>query len=121
MWFLTDPDNAQCCKRWDENPNIFSFVEVRQMGDRYAVVQATIDLECYTALDQEEECAAYYDSLYEIINEYGWFNAAQIIAECIFENTPTSDMSVLSCWPTESEAYAQTEKIIRANDATKRL
>ena len=121
MWMCTDSDNAQYCKRWEENPNIFSFMEVRQIGDRYAVVHATIDLECYTALDQEEECEAYYDSLYEIINDYGWFKAAQIIAECIFENTPTSDMSALSCWSTESEAYEQIEKMAKAKSTISRL
>jgi len=106
MWICTDSDNAQYCLRSEENPDEFTLMEVRPFGKRkYAVVRGIVDTSDYSAHEMEEICKAYYDSLFEIVDSYGWYSAAQIIAECIFEGMPTSDMSVLSCWPSESAAH----------------
>ena len=58
------------------------------------VCYAIIDLHDYSLDEIWEICSGYYDSFEDIVATYGFRNAFQIMAECIFEQTENYALSV---------------------------
>ena len=82
MWVQTD--ELQYVKKIDQNKyNIIECVYFQDGSYTYGVNH--IDLEEYTDDDLNEEVQGYYESLKEVVNEYGddW---RQVVSEIIAEN-----------------------------------
>lgn len=93
-WFLTDPDTRQYCAIHAQH--LFEFVDTRLDLDKgnnvvTKVCRKMIDLTEFTDAELLSFTSAYYPSIGRIFFDYG-ADAAQIIAECIFESIPLQNM-----------------------------
>lgn len=91
QWILTDPDCSQYGKQLGDFS--WSYIEVRLLGNgEYAVSHAVIDLQDYSLDEWEKYINGYYDSIEEVVSNYGLRKALQIIAECVFEQLDFDEM-----------------------------
>lgn len=99
-WICTDPDTHQYCKKITDHSWVF--YELRHLlrdtpngiDETPVVCYGAIDLYDYTLDEIWEVCSAYYDSFEDMVATYGFRSALQIMAECIFEQTESCELSV---------------------------
>lgn len=90
IYTCTDPDCAQYFAKISDTR--YSYIEYRQWFGKYIVCHAVVDLIDYSVSDITQYCSTYYDSLEQIVADYGFCGALQIMAECIFEQLTFDDM-----------------------------
>ncbi|MBR5014309.1 MAG: hypothetical protein IKY16_06855 [Bacteroidales bacterium] len=90
QWICTDPDNAQFCQKLDDMT--FAYTEVREYDGRYISCYAVMFLREYTFDRLEDYCRSYYNSIEQIVHDYGFAESFRIMAECIFEQTPYDEI-----------------------------
>ena len=86
----TDPDCAQYVARISDTR--YSYIEHRDWFDSYIVCHAVVDLLDYSIDEIERCCLAYYDSLEQMVSDYGFRGALRVMTECIFEQLNFDDM-----------------------------
>ena len=79
----TDPDCAQYMAKVTDTR--YSYIEYREWFGNYIVCHAVVDLQDYTLDEICTYCSSYYASLEQMVADYGFRGALQIMAECIFE------------------------------------
>lgn len=104
-------DGLQWCKKVSDHE--FDFVEVRSQLNpgKFDVVAGNVDLTDYSKNEQEAYVEGYYKSLADVKAQYS-DNYAQIIAECIFEQTHEVELICFGPYASEDEAEAEAEKCI---------
>lgn len=103
-WLCTDPDTSQYCRQI--NDFCFSYAEIRQgQKDQYIICHAVIDLRDYELDELWDYCSCYYDSYEEMIAQYGFREALQIMAECVFESSGFDDMEFNMLCYSRTDAY----------------
>lgn len=104
-------DGLQWCKKVSDHE--FDFVEVRNQlnPEEFNVVVGNVDLADYSEDEQETYVEGYYKSLADVKAQYP-DNYAQIIAECIFEQTHEIELICFGPYASEDEAEAEAEKYI---------
>lgn len=110
-WLLTDDDSSQYLKPLSECK--FDCIEARALpGDKFAVVRTVIDLDLFPREEMEPIIESYHETVDEVFGIYGEKEAAQIIAECLFEQLPVDamDESVISF--TEPDAFEVVQQMI---------
>jgi hypothetical protein len=70
----------------------YSYIEYREWFGNYIVCHAVVDLQDYALDEICTYCSSYYDSLEQMVADYGFRGALQIMAECIFEQLGFDDM-----------------------------
>ena len=86
----TDPDCAQYMAKVTDTR--YSYIEYREWFGNYIVCHAVVDLQDYTLDEICTYCSSYYASLEQMVADYGFRGALQIMAECIFEQLGFDDM-----------------------------
>lgn len=86
----TDPDCAQYMAKVTDTR--YSYIEYREWFGNYIVCHAVVELQDYTLDEICTYCSSYYDSLEQMVADYGFRGALQIMAECIFEQLGFDDM-----------------------------
>lgn len=109
-WECTDPDCAQYCRKIDDMR--YECIEVRHCGLRYCVCREDIDLRYFEFDEVWNYCSSYYSSFEQIVNDYGFRKAFQIMAECIFEQTPAFEMYFVKEVGSVSEGIREVHDII---------
>ena len=100
----TDSDCSQyAAKLFDTR---WSYIELRKYGDQIVVCHAEVDLADYSPDDIWSYCSGYYDSFEDMIEKYGFHEALQIMAECIFEQLDLAEMALSTPHETEEEAVS---------------
>ena len=89
-YICTDPDCAQYMARISDSR--YSYIEYRQWFNSYIVCHAVVDLCDYTLDEISAYCSAYYESLEQMVEDYGFRGSLQVMAECIFEQLGFDDM-----------------------------
>lgn len=89
-YICTDPDCSQYMAKVTNTR--YSYIEYRQWFDRFVVCHAVVDLQDYSLDEICTYCSAYYDSLEQMVEGYGFRGALQMMAECIFEQLSLDDM-----------------------------
>lgn len=95
----------------------YTFAEVREIWSEktdnyaYALFSATIDLDAYTQEELSDKVRTYYPGgMEEVQKEYGK-EANQIVAECLFEELSTSDVTRISVsFASEDDAINHLEE-----------
>ena len=77
----TDPDCAQYMAKVTDTR--YSYIEYREWFGNYIVCHAVVDLQDYTLDEICTYCSSYYDSLEQMVADYGFRGALQIMAECM--------------------------------------
>lgn len=112
-WILTDDSSSQYLKPIQTDK--FDCVEVRTQGNgKFAVVRKVVDLETVPREVLERIIESYYESVDEVFGLYGARGAAQIMAECLFEQLPSEEMDKSVFSLCELAAYEVVQKIIRS-------
>ena len=86
----TDPDCSQY--RAKISNTRYSFIEYREWFGKYIVCHAVVNLQDYSLDEICGYCSAYYDSLEQMVADYGFRGALAIMAECIFESLSFDEM-----------------------------
>lgn len=86
----TDPDCTQYMAKVTDTK--YSYIEYREWFGNYIVCHAVVDLQDYTLGEICTYCSSYYASLEQMVADYGFRGALQIMAECIFEQLGFDDM-----------------------------
>ena len=104
-------DGLQWCKKVSDHE--FDFVEVRSQLNpgKFDVVAGNVDLNDYSNEEIEEYVSGYYKDTVVLKDSYP-NNWAQIIAECIFEQTHEVELTCFGPYASEDEAEAEAEKYI---------
>lgn len=89
-YICTDPDCAQYVTKISDTK--YSFIEYRELSETYVVCHAVIELSDYTLDEICTYCAPYYNSLEQMVADYGFRETLRIMAECIFEQLSFDDM-----------------------------
>lgn len=89
-YICADPDCAQYIAKITDTR--YSCIEYREWFGDYIVCHAVVDLQDYTLVEIRAYCSPYYDSLEQMVADYGFCGALQIMAECIFEQFSFDDM-----------------------------
>lgn len=89
-YVCTDPDCAQYMAKISDAR--YSYIEYREGFGSYIVCHAVIDFQDYSLDEIIRYCAPYYDSLEQMVRDYGFREALRIMAECIFEQLDFDDM-----------------------------
>lgn len=89
-YVCTDPDCAQYCAKISDAR--YSYIEYRELFKECVVCHAVIDLTDYSLDEITRYCSSYYNSLEQMVQEYGFRGSLQIMAECIFEQLDFDDM-----------------------------
>lgn len=100
----TDSDQIQI----NISPVEFLMAEIREIGDEYAILKGTIDLELYSSEDAKEVIESYYGSLDRFFEDYKSLtlvDLAGLIAEMLFESIPTNELDVLKTFDSYDKAY----------------
>ncbi len=101
-------DDLQWCRKVSDHE--FDLVEVRERGDdEYIYVAGSIDIDDYLA---EDPVRGYYESVEKVKKDYGdeW---AQIVAECIFEQTHEIELICFGPFKSEDAAEKAAEEYIK--------
>lgn len=111
---LTDDDSKQYIKKI--NSDTFKCIELRPVGDydqdTHCAYFSTIHLEYYTQEEQEYYFEPYgYKTAQDVIDNYGE-DAAQVIAECIFESLPLCEYDYYQEFENRELAEEFIEKVI---------
>ena len=117
-WFCTDPDTHQHCKPISDHS--WWFCELRHdfkdtnrsVISIPLVCRARIDLHDYSLDEIWDICSGYYDSFEQMVEQYGFRQSLQIMAECIFEQTSTCEMSAHR-FDTEEEAIKMIADLVK--------
>ena len=111
-WILTDDDSSQYLKPIGEGR--YDCIEVRRLqDDKYAVARATLDLDVLPREELESVVETYYDSVDEVFGTYGELGAAQVMAECLFEQLPKDEMDFYRECSSELGALEMVQMLIR--------
>lgn len=111
-WILTDDDSSQYLKPISEDK--FDCIEVRGLpGGKFAVVRSVLDLDIIPREELEHIIESYYESVDEVFDTYGEIGAAQIMAECLFEQLPVDEMDNAFISHSEQGAFEKVQGIIR--------
>lgn len=86
----TDPDCAQYMAKISDTR--YSYIEYRDWFGNYIVCHAVVDLQDYSLDEIFNYCYTYYNSLEQMVRDYGFRGALQVMAECIFEQLSFDDM-----------------------------
>jgi len=99
-------DDLQWCKKVSDHE--FDFVEVRSQLNpgEFDVVSGNVDLNDYSNEEIEEYISGYYKDTAVLKDSYP-DNWAQIIAECIFEQTHEVELTCFGSYASEDEAEAE--------------
>lgn len=89
----TDPDCAQYMAKVTDTR--YSYIEYREWFGNYIVCHAVVDLQDYTLDEICTYCSSYYASLEQMVADYGFRGALQIMAECIFEQLGFATWSLM--------------------------
>ena len=109
-WIHTDDD--QWVKKICDKS--FELVEIREWPDGYVVATGVMDLNDYSRDDVVPCINSYgYKSLGELVDLYGE-SSNQIIAEMLFEQTASAELSLISADPIE-DAETKAEKYMKNN------
>lgn len=105
MYICTDPDCCQYGKKLSDFS--WSYIEIREFGaDTYVACHAEVDLKDYSLDDLWAYCSGYYDSYETMVATYGFRQAFQIMAECVFEQLVCDDMEFNMTFKTFADASA---------------
>ena len=89
----------------------YEFIEIREEIDGvYSVCDGYVDLTEYEVKNLAELCLPYYDSLEEIVREYGFEGALFVIAECIFDQYLSCEMNFVK----EFDKFIEAEMFMNA-------
>lgn len=96
LYVCTDPDCAQYCRRI--NDYVFLYIQASEVasGQSYAVHSAVVDLREYTLDELWSYCSGYYDSFEQMVEQYGFRDALNVMAECVFEQLPFYEMEFVA-------------------------
>lgn len=109
-WIHTDDD--QWVKKICDKS--FELVEIREWPEGYVVATGEIDLNDYSKEDIVSCINGYgYDSI-EVAEEQYRDAANQVIAECLFEQTASVELNLMSA-DTFEEAEAKAKEYMRNN------
>lgn len=86
----TDPDCAQYMAKISDTR--YSYIEYREWFGEFVVCHTIVDLLDYSLGDIFNYCSGYYDSLEQMVADYGFRGSLQIMAECIFEQLDFGNM-----------------------------
>ena len=89
----TDPDYAQYMAKVTDTR--YGYIEYREWFGNYIVCHAVVDLQDYTLDEICTYCSSYYASLEQMVADYGFRGALQIMAECIFEQLGFTTWSLM--------------------------
>ena len=89
-YICTDPDCAQYMARISDTQ--YSYIEYREWFGDYIVCHAVVDLQDYSLDEIFAYCSTYYNSLEQMVRDYGFRGALQVMSECIFEQLDFGDM-----------------------------
>lgn len=89
-YVCTDPDCAQYMAKISDT--VYSYIEYREWFDGYIVCHAVVDLKDFSLDEIYAYCSPYYSSLEQMVQDYGFRGALQIMAECIFEQLGVNEM-----------------------------
>jgi len=106
-WICTDSDSAQYHLQIDDLK--WAYVEVREIHNGWAVCHAVVDLRDFTLDELWDYCSTYYNSYEQMVSCYGFREALQIMAECVFEQLSFDEME----FNIEKKTLAEAEKFIR--------
>lgn len=70
----------------------YSYIEYRELCGEFVVCHAIVDLLDYSLGDIMNYCSGYYDSLEQMVANYGFRGSLQIMADCIFEQLDFVEM-----------------------------
>lgn len=105
-------DDLQWCKKVSDHE--FDFVEIRtNPKEGFNVVAGNVDLNDYSGDEQEAYVEGYYKSLDDVKTQYP-NDYAQIIAECIFEQTQEVELTCFGPYSSEDDAEKEAERYIKA-------
>ena len=106
-------DDLQWCKKVSDHE--FDLVEVRSQlnPEEFDVVAGSVDISDYSEDEQEAYVEGYYQSLDDIKTQYP-NDYAQIIAECIFEQTHEVELTSFGPYASENDAEKEAERYIKA-------
>lgn len=111
VWIQTD--DSQWRKQISESE--YRLIEVREYGEGYVPVEATVDLNSYTDDEIIEIMESYYSSWQNFYDSYEEDDRDEIIAECIFEQIETAELSICRIegkeFKTEDEACNYAEAL----------
>lgn len=85
------------------NETTFHFVEIRD-GIAYEIVSGIVDVEDYSEDEREDIIKYYYSSMEEFTSGYTCDEINGILAECIFEEISSSELSRYGNYDTEEDA-----------------
>ena len=117
-WFCTDPDAHQYCKPINDHAWWFCELRYNFKDTDHGVVQiplvcrGRIELHDYSLDEVWDICSGYYDSFEQMVEQYGFRNALQVMAECIFEQTETCGLSAFT-FDSEEEAIKMIEDLVK--------
>ena len=106
-------DDLQWCKKVSDHE--FDLVEVRNQLNpgEFDVVAGSVDISDYSEDEQESYVEGYYQSLDDVKAQYP-NDYAQIIAECIFEQTQEVELTCFGPYASEDAAEKEAERYIAA-------
>ena len=108
-WNCVYSNHPKC---YFKNDNFhYEFIEIREEIDgAYSVCDGYVDLTEYEVKNLAELCLPYYDSLEEIVREYGFEEALFVIAECIFDQYLSCEMNFVK----EFDKFIEAEMFMNA-------
>ncbi len=98
----TDPDCSQYMAKISDTT--YSYIEYREWFDIYIVYHAVVDLKDYSLDEICAYCSPYYSSLEQMVRDYGFRGALQIMTECIFEQLDIDEMEFVTGQKSEGAA-----------------
>ncbi len=109
-------EDLQWCKKVSDYE--FDFVEVRiNPEEGFSVVAGNVDLTDYSEDEQKPYVEGYYQNLDNVKTQYP-NDYAQIIAECIFEQTQEVELTCFGPYSSEDDAEKEAERYIKAQKIT---
>lgn len=101
-YICTDPDCAQHMAKISDTT--YSYIEYREWLGGYIVCHAVVDLKDYSLDEICTYCSPYYSSLEQMVLDYSFRGALQIMAECIFEQLDIDEMEFIAGQKSEGTA-----------------
>ena len=116
------PSDPDCFQHYYEVfDDCYRYIEIREEPDVngntiYVVCTAAINLDDYSDEEIQQYVSGYYDSVEELIKEYGFEAAPMIEIECIFEQLPDYEMDNIRdrSFLTYEEAVERAKEFMQA-------
>ena len=112
-WICSDSDCSQYCRK--ESDLIYCFVEIRDVGteyNRFLICPSVVALNSYSIADLRAYCASYYPSLEEMVCSCGMEEALRMMAECVFEQLPLSEMEFTEAFTDYPAAEKRVQELV---------